>query len=331
MLLGRFIGFNMRYPRAVIVAVAVMTIAAVSFIPRIQIDTDPENMLPPEQAARVFHNEVKKDFTLWDMIVVGVVNAKHPDGIFNPTTLTRVHDLTREIQKIDGVVRQDLMSLSSVDNISQDGPGVVRFEWMMAEAPRTPEEAHAIRDAAKRLPNIDGTIVSEDNRAVGIYVPIDDKNEGHRIATEIEKVIAGYTGDEEYFITGLPVADDTFGVEMFRQTGISASLAGLLTIVFIPAYVVRLSDARIAKLKRGAGAHAHDNHPLARLLRGLGPRTLADIVKTVHRKLREGDGRYYSIPGTSNAVAQTLLSYQSSRRPQDLWHFTTPDQCSAMM
>jgi predicted RND superfamily exporter protein/outer membrane lipoprotein-sorting protein len=53
--------------------------------------------------------------------------------------------------------------------------------------------------------------------------------------------------------------------------------------------------------------------------------SLADIVKTVHRELREGDETYFTVPGTSNAVAQTLLSYQSSHRPQDLWHFATPD------
>jgi len=53
--------------------------------------------------------------------------------------------------------------------------------------------------------------------------------------------------------------------------------------------------------------------------------SLADIVKTVHRELREGDATYYTVPATSNGVAQTLLSYQSSHRPQDLWHFVTPD------
>jgi outer membrane lipoprotein-sorting protein len=53
--------------------------------------------------------------------------------------------------------------------------------------------------------------------------------------------------------------------------------------------------------------------------------SLADIVKTVHRELREGNAEHYTIPGSSNAVAQTLLSYQSSHRPQDLWHFLTPD------
>jgi predicted RND superfamily exporter protein len=53
--------------------------------------------------------------------------------------------------------------------------------------------------------------------------------------------------------------------------------------------------------------------------------SVADIVKTVHRELREGDTGYFTVPGTPAAVAQTLLSYQSSHRPDDLWHFLTPD------
>jgi len=31
------------------------------------------------------------------------------------------------------------------------------------------------------------------------------------------------------------------------------------------------------------------------------------------------------LPNTQPAIAQTLLQYQSSHRPQDLWHFVTPD------
>jgi hypothetical protein len=34
---------------------------------------------------------------LWEMVVVGVVNEKHTEEIINPTTLTRLLDLTREI------------------------------------------------------------------------------------------------------------------------------------------------------------------------------------------------------------------------------------------
>jgi predicted RND superfamily exporter protein len=190
-------------------------------------------MLPADQSARVFHNDVKRDFTLYDMVVVGIVNDEDPDGVFNPASLARLHELTRGIERIDGVIRQEVLSLSTVDNIAQGGPGVVRFEWLMNVPPETREEARAIRDAAQRIPTIAGTLLSEDAKAVGVYVPIEEKSESHRIATEIEEIIAGFDGDEQYFITGLPVAEDTFGVEMFKQMGIAAPLAGLLVFLLM--------------------------------------------------------------------------------------------------
>ena len=52
---------------------------------------------------------------------------------------------------------------------------------------------------------------------------------------------------------------------------------------------------------------------------------LPEVVKTLHRELFEGDEERYRVPETGNAVAQTLMTYESSHRPQDLWHFVTPD------
>ncbi|MGR9108565.1 MAG: efflux RND transporter permease subunit, partial [Gammaproteobacteria bacterium] len=53
--------------------------------------------------------------------------------------------------------------------------------------------------------------------------------------------------------------------------------------------------------------------------------SLADIVKTVHRELLLGEEQAFRIPDTSNAVAQTLLTFQNGHRPDDLWHLVTPD------
>jgi predicted RND superfamily exporter protein len=215
------------------VAALLLVVGLGSLIPRIVIDTDPENMLPSDQGARVFHNRVKQDFTLYDMIIVGVVNEQDPDGVFNPASLGRIAELTSAIQQIDGVVREEVLSISTVDNVSQGGPGVVRFEWLMKTPPQTREEARAVREAAARIPTIQGTLLSEDGRAVGIYVPIEAKSESHRIAGEIDEIIAGFDGDESYYVTGLPVAEDTFGVEMFKQMGIAAPAAGLIVLLLM--------------------------------------------------------------------------------------------------
>ena len=139
-----------------------------SQLPRIVVDTDPENMLPADQGARVLHDAVKRDFTLYDMVIVGVVDESDADGVFTPATLAHVHELTERIQTMDGVVRQEVLSLSTVDNIEQGGPGVVRFGWLMPEPPSTRDEARALRDAADRPPMIRGTLGSEDGRATAI-------------------------------------------------------------------------------------------------------------------------------------------------------------------
>ncbi|MGK0483923.1 MAG: putative RND superfamily exporter protein, partial [Planctomycetota bacterium] len=59
--------------------------------------------------------------------------------------------------------------------------------------------------------------------------------------------------------------------------------------------------------------------------------SVADIVQTVHRELFLGEDEQYRIPETSAAVAQCLLTYQSSHRPDDLWHFVTPDYREASL
>lgn len=231
------LAFALRRPRTVYLLALLLTVVLGLQIPRIQIDTDPENMLPADQADRVFHNEVKQEMALHDAIVVGLVEPDHADGIYNPASLGALHRATERILELDGVVAQDLMALSVADNIGQAGPGTVRFEWLMPEPPATPEAALAIRSHVERLPLLKDTLASGDGRAAAIYVPILDKNQSHRLSREIQAITAaasaefGATG--QWHITGLPVAEDTFGYEMFVQMGISAPLAGLAIFLLL--------------------------------------------------------------------------------------------------
>jgi len=224
----RIASLAMHHPRWVFALTLLITLVGTALIPLIEIDTDPENMLPTDQADRVRHNVIKDQFNLHDMIVVGVVNEQHEHGVFNPRSLAAVHALSEAVADIDGVIRRDLLSLASVDNIAQAGPGTIRFEWMMNTPPSTQAEANRIREATLDLPLFRDTLISGDGEATALYVPIKSKDQSHRIAGEIEDLIAGLDTADDYHITGLPVAEDTFGVEMFIQMAISAPLAALV-------------------------------------------------------------------------------------------------------
>ena len=211
-------------------------------LPAVKVDTDPENMLSKEEAVRVFHNEMKRLLSLNDMVVLGVVNEAHPDGVFNPDSLRNIYELTEyaltlkgaaigEKDPQAGVVSADVIAPSTVDNIEQGGPGVVSFEWLMPAPPATEAEARAVRDKAQRIPFLNGTLVSDSGKALAIYLPLTAKDLSYQVYSRLRTKIAGLEGEEKYYITGLPVANDVFGVEMFVQMAISAPMA--MGVIFL--------------------------------------------------------------------------------------------------
>ncbi len=228
---ARFLNFSVNHALWVYALVGLITLAAAAMIPYLQVDTDPENMLPASHPQRAFHNQVKQDFAMHDAIVVGVV-PQNGESIYTPKTLAEIKQVTGAILAIDGVIDADLMSLSTVDNITQAGPGTIRFEWLMDKAPEDTAGAERIKEHIERLPLLYDTLVAETGKAAAIYVPIADKNESYRIATAIRTEIDKTGSEQSWYITGLPVAEDQFGVEMFVQMGISAPLAGA-TIFFL--------------------------------------------------------------------------------------------------
>lgn len=232
MLKSTLTNLSMNRPKWVFWGILFLTLLAGLQIPSIKVDTDPENMLPHDNPARVFHDQVKETFGLHDMIVVGVVN-EGPDGIFTRAGLQDLHSLTEAILQMDGVVSQDLMALDRVDNITQEGPGTIRFEWMMKAVPDKAEYIAAIKAAVERLPLLNNTLVSGNGKAAGIYIPITHKSESYRLSGEIQAEIDKLNSDNQFYMSGLPVAEDTFGVEMFIQMAISAPLAGLMIFVLM--------------------------------------------------------------------------------------------------
>lgn len=202
----------------------------------LKVDTDPENMLAADEEVRVFHNEMKKEFNLHDMIVVGVINNDHTDGVFNVDTLAEIYELAdyskqlhwQEDGQSAGVIAVDIIAPSTVDTIEQAGLGSVRFGWLMPEPPSTREEALAVAEKAKRIPMLNDSLVSGDGKALALYLPISAKDQSYRVANALREKISGFSSSAEYHITGLTVAQDQFGVEMFIQMAISAPLAMLL-------------------------------------------------------------------------------------------------------
>lgn len=218
------------HPKKTIAMYLILTVILGLQLGGVRIDTDPENMLSESEPVRLSHSEIKREFALYDTIVVGVVDERYEEGVFRGETLERIADVTSEILKIEGVIASDVISPTTTDDI-QSGGGLINIEPLYSRG--SSKSALEVRDAALDNPILRDMLVSADGKAIALYIPIREKSESYRISKEIEAIISEKGGVEEYHIAGLPVAEDTFGIEMFKQMGISAPLAGLIIFLLM--------------------------------------------------------------------------------------------------
>lgn len=224
------IDFAIKKPWWVIGITVLITAFFAAQFPKIQIDTDPENMLAADAPVRVFEHEMKETFGLSDFLAVGIV---HEPTAFTPDILNRVYHITAEIEDIDGVIMEDVMAPSTVDDIEQGEDGSLIIGPLMADEIETQAEADHIFARIQANAMFRGKLAGEDGTTIAIMVPIESKDQSNRIASEIRAITDKHAAGFEVHIAGLPMAEDSFGAEMFVQMAYSAPAAMLVIFLLL--------------------------------------------------------------------------------------------------
>ncbi|RMD84858.1 MAG: hypothetical protein D6820_00560, partial [Lentisphaerae bacterium] len=153
---------------------------------------------------------------------------RNPQDLFDPMTGESV------------IIGPEIISPSVVDNIKQAKLGSLKVEYLMEKPPKTREEARRIRDDALNNPLYRDTLVSADGKALCLYVPIRAKHYSYNVTQLIKYLTRDWPREDRLFFTGLPVAEDTFGVEMLIQMATSAPMAGLVVFLLLLLFFRRL-------------------------------------------------------------------------------------------
>jgi len=230
--LERLTRLSLDRPRTVVSLAIIVTVVFALQLPRIHIDTDPENMLAPDQPDRLLYDRVKEDFGIHDLIVVGIVDER---GVFRAESLEAISRATAALLGIQGVVIPDVVSLTTTDNVKSSG-GLLDIHPVMREIPRTPAAAETLRRDIAENPFLHEKVASADGTALALYIPIREKSMSYRVAGEIEAILTrDLLPGQRHHLAGLPVAEDTFGHEMFVQMAIVAPVAfmAILLLAFL--------------------------------------------------------------------------------------------------
>ena len=233
--------FAIESPEVVKKILIILTALLGVFIFRIDVDTNPENMLSEDEFVRTFHSATKLEFNLNDYVIVGIVNEKNYDGIFNPETLKKINIIskfaTTLIDKKDPlryVVSQDIIAPDNVETITAAGPGKINFNWLMTTPPNTREECLKIKAKAMKSPFLKGNMISEDGKAIALYIPITQQSYAREVSDKLHKKLQELKkGTDQFYITGLPLAGNVFSKKMFSQMVIFVPVTMLFIFLFL--------------------------------------------------------------------------------------------------
>ena len=287
-MLGKITKFSMDKPWVTIGAILVITAVFLLQFPKISIDTDPENMLQVDQVDRAYYDEIKEEFDIDDIIVVGIIDNK---GVFRSEALKSASLIIDDIKKIDltytppaetesgnnkaaksipAIRKEDLVSIATSKNMfNQNGEAKASLvmdelflekpaddqlqEWIAKETekisdfiaannlekPTTYDEMldlkiRKMQYDIKDTPFLNERITSDDGTAMAIYIPITSKKVAYPVTKAIEEIIEKHRLEgQEFHVAGLPIAEETFGHEMFIQMAVVAPLAFFLIMLIV--------------------------------------------------------------------------------------------------
>lgn len=211
---------------AIVLSVAIALLFALA-LPRAVIDTNPKNSLPDDAPVRQWNEEVDQRFGLHeDTIVVAI----RPDGgVLARGNLRKLHDLSNDVLALDGVVKADVTSLYTVDNLTSRDEAL-RISPLLARVPETAAEIDALRKELFDGPLFVDRLISSDAKTTAIYVPTAKGTDGAKLASAIRTAALERFAPGEVYLTGEPVARDQFGADMFKLMAIFAPIANALMV-----------------------------------------------------------------------------------------------------
>lgn len=198
----RFFEAVTAFPKTVLVAVAIVTIATASFLPRLTKDTSADAFMPAEHPAVVYRDKVKDTFGLKDPLVVAIVNTG-PSGVFNPESLKLVKWLSDQIAGLPGIDADRVTSLATEKNIIGVPEGL-QVEPFFIDPPETQAEADAIRDAVDAFPLYHGNLIGENGQATLIAAELLDEDESQEAYRLLRALVdsAPIANGEEIHVAG---------------------------------------------------------------------------------------------------------------------------------
>jgi len=232
-LITHVLRFSVRHPRLVVTIAGVVTLCALFFIPHIQLRLDGRSLIPAGLPQFAEGDRAASRFELRDLVLIGVGNEQ---GVYTPETLQRIARLSDGLSRVEGIVPDSVVSLSTVPRVALvDGKVDTSPLFRPADQFNTETIQQLRREVVKRGYNT-GSLISADGKGAAIIAKVEPGADRYRLLENTRSLIKGESsGRDTIYLSGSALAQAVLGEATARDLArlIPAVIAVLGVMLFL--------------------------------------------------------------------------------------------------
>lgn len=243
-----FIALVSRNPRLILGLIFLITVYMLWGTTKLTMRNNSEADLPEDDPVVKTMNHIKEVFDDKSIVIIGVES----DNIYNISTLKKVTNITEELKSLSDVISDEVVSLSTVNNIkSKDG--MLQTGAFMQEVPTTEDELAQLKTQIKENDNIYGQLVNEEGTFTVIRANVMEGYDQAVVHKQVNEILKKYQGSEKLYASGKAIytEDIDSGINADSQLLIPILMLIMLVVfyiifrswrgVFLPALLMLLS------------------------------------------------------------------------------------------
>lgn len=170
------LGFNDR--KGVFLGLLLATVFFAAGLPKLQVDTGVDSLIPANDPARLIYQRVAGEFGTDNKTIIYI----RDDNLWTIDKLSKLQKLHEAIEKTEYVTRVDsLYSLHTIDG----SDGKIDARPVLNDAPQTDEEVQNARESALANPLYTGNFFSDDGIVTAMVVSVDNINDDQHFSRQM--------------------------------------------------------------------------------------------------------------------------------------------------
>jgi len=195
-----------RFPKTMLIILLMITLVFFGIMKKnTRMETDLDDYMPQEHPAFVYSNQAEEWFNIQDGIIIAVENK---DGIYNPSTLEKVKSLTKKLQAMEEINKDDVTSLYTADNIIGTDLGM-DVRPFFTKIPKSQEKLTALRNNVRDNDMVYERMVNKEETVTVIIAEIGDDTFSQEFYHRLIALSKEYEGPEKLYVAGTPIVEGT--------------------------------------------------------------------------------------------------------------------------